>query len=203
MSQLCPWDLSKLEYDGLCSHIPFLEAVAGDFSLSPEELEVQAAQVLANRAERKSVASRAVYAQALANDPEALHAKGRATYRKHVEENPASVKAAWGRSRAKGKESRKWYCAICDHACDKQVALTRHLQSTKHHQRASRHCAICKNTFCKKSKYEQHLKSVKHAKAVKLALSLTQSTLEGFLPSSTATSKTSTQSSLWGFLRSS
>jgi hypothetical protein len=176
MSQLCLWDLSKLEYDGLCSHIPFREAVAGDFSLSPEELEVQAAQILANRAERKRVASRAAYAQAKANDPEALQVKSKAKSGKHAEENPASVKAAGDRYRAKAKESRKWYCAICDHACDKQAALTIHLQSTKHHQRASRHCAICKNTFCKKSKYEQHLKSMKHAKAVKLALSLDDST---------------------------
>jgi hypothetical protein len=219
MSQLCPWDLSKLEYDGLCSHIPFLEAIAGDFSLSPKELEVQAAQILANRAERRRVASRAAYAQALANDPESLHAKLRVKSRKHAEEHPASVKAAGHRYRAKGKESRKWYCAICDHVCDKQAALTRHLLSTKHHQRASRHCAICKNTFCKKSKYEQHLKSMKHARAVKLALprddstdstldsdtemsmstsvasktkSFTQSTSEDFIASSTKTATTTT-----------
>ena len=107
MSQLCLWDLSKLEYDGLCSHIPFHEAVAGDFSLSPEELEVQAAQILANRAERKRVASRAAYAQAKSNDPEALQVKSKAKSRKHAEENPASVKAAGDRYRAKAKESRK------------------------------------------------------------------------------------------------
>ena len=242
----------------VCARIYHSTKLSLETSLSPEELEVQAAQILANRAERKRVASRAAYAQAKSNDPEALQVKSKAKSRKHAEENPASVKAAGDRCRAKAEESRKWYCAICDHACDKQAALTIHLQSTKHHQRASRHCAICKNTICKKSKYEQHLKSMKHAKAVKLAPSLdgstdsasdsdtemsmsttvasktksfaqstfedfiasstktatktaikpssigmTQSTLQGFLPSSTATSKTSTQSSLWGFLRSS
>jgi hypothetical protein len=123
----------------------------------------------------------------------------------------ASVKAAGDRYRAKAKESRKWYCAICDHACDKQAALTIHLQSTKHHQRASRHCAICKNTFCKKSKYEQHLKSMKHAKAVKLALSLDDSTDSAsdsdteMSMSTTVASKTKsfTQSTLEDFIASS
>jgi hypothetical protein len=104
------------------------EAVAGGFSLSPEKLEAQAAQVLANRAERKRVASRAAYAQAKADHPEAPQAKMNAKSRKYAEENPASVKAADDRYRATAKESGKWYCAICDHACAKQAALTRHVQ---------------------------------------------------------------------------
>lgn len=221
MSQTCLWDLSKLEYDGLYSHLPFYESVAGDFSLSPEELEAQAAQILANRAERKRVASRATYAKAKADDPEAFKAKQNAQWRKHAEENPSSVKAANDRFIAKAKASKKWYCAICDHVAVKQAALTKHLQSTKHNQRASRHCAICKNTFSKRSKYEKHMESQKHAKAAMLARisssqvstalmqtspqKLNQSTLTGITKTSALpqiSSKKLNQSTLDGFLRS-
>jgi hypothetical protein len=36
---LCQWTVDDLPYTGLFSHNPLLELVAGDFSLSPEELE--------------------------------------------------------------------------------------------------------------------------------------------------------------------
>ena len=39
LRSLCPWNVDELPYTGLCSHNPLLEAMLGDFALSPEELE--------------------------------------------------------------------------------------------------------------------------------------------------------------------
>lgn len=61
----------------VCARIYHSTKLSLETSLSPEELEVQAAQILANRAERKRVASRAAYAQAKSNDPEALQVSRR------------------------------------------------------------------------------------------------------------------------------
>lgn len=46
MVKTCKWSRGILEYDGLCSHSTLREAVPGDFSLSAEELEVKAAEIL-------------------------------------------------------------------------------------------------------------------------------------------------------------
>lgn len=46
MVKTCKWSCGILEYDGLCSHSTLREAVPGDFSLSAEELEVKAAEIV-------------------------------------------------------------------------------------------------------------------------------------------------------------
>jgi hypothetical protein len=44
MSSICLWDLTALEYDGCCTHCCLNETITGDFTLSAEQLEAQAAQ---------------------------------------------------------------------------------------------------------------------------------------------------------------
>jgi hypothetical protein len=87
----------------VCARIYHSTKLSLETSLSPEELEVQAAQILANRAERKRVASRAVYAQAKSNDPEALQVKSKAKSRKHAEENPCLGQSSWRPIPSKGQ----------------------------------------------------------------------------------------------------
>lgn len=44
MVHLCSWGRDTLEYDGLCSHVALNEGIPGDFDMSPEELEANAAK---------------------------------------------------------------------------------------------------------------------------------------------------------------
>jgi len=52
---LCLWDCNTLEYDGCCSHCCLNETITGDFTLSAQQLEAQAAQ----RHENKRTANKA------------------------------------------------------------------------------------------------------------------------------------------------
>ena len=55
MSAHCPW---PLKWDGTCSHCSLAEPVSGDFELSPEELESQAAELKLRRVELQRQVSR-------------------------------------------------------------------------------------------------------------------------------------------------
>ncbi|KAH7155412.1 hypothetical protein B0J13DRAFT_521570 [Dactylonectria estremocensis] len=45
----CPWPREEFSYRGLCTHNPLIESPVGDFDLSPEQMEVVAAEVKARR----------------------------------------------------------------------------------------------------------------------------------------------------------
>jgi hypothetical protein len=46
MVKMCKWSRDTLEYDGSCSHGTLREAVSSEFSLSAEELEAKATEIL-------------------------------------------------------------------------------------------------------------------------------------------------------------
>ncbi len=52
MSRMCPWVISPLPYDGLCSYSSLNKCIPGDFNLTAKELEIKAARVKQATADR-------------------------------------------------------------------------------------------------------------------------------------------------------
>jgi hypothetical protein len=49
---MCPWVISPLPYDGLCSYSSLNKCIPGDFNLTAKELEIKAARVKQATADR-------------------------------------------------------------------------------------------------------------------------------------------------------
>jgi hypothetical protein len=193
MDKFCLWPLDTLEYDGLCSHDPLHESVAGNFSLSAEELEAQAAEFSRRRAEKE----REREANRKAKDPiqyAAQRLQYSATYR---EKNPDKVKTSSKNSREKIKKQKTHYCAVCRISFDKVDALMKHLAGPVHAAKANNvysmktspgrgaavakrrannnkqkkhYCSICGFTFQTAFSLNRHLDGPKYAaKAAKAA----------------------------------
>jgi hypothetical protein len=73
MSQICPWPIDTLPYDGFFSHCSLYEGVAGDFDLT-EELEVKAAEIKQRHLERPAIRSRDWYQNQKATNSDAFRA---------------------------------------------------------------------------------------------------------------------------------
>lgn len=134
MAHMCHWARDTLEYDGLCSHNPLTEAPAGDHSLSPEELEAQAAEIFRRRAEYY----REYRQKARADNLEEYKAKVNSNRRAYIKRNPEPSKAAEKRCIAKAVQEKKFYCAVCDHVFTRKPKLTAHLSGKRHAAKAAR-----------------------------------------------------------------
>lgn len=164
MPDMLPWDIVDLEYDGLCSHSPLIEGVAGEeHGLSPEQL---ARKQVAMEARRK--------ASQLAGQRK-YDAKIKSTKSLRDRKN-ATIK----RSQDKRIAAKKHWCETCEKPFQSDYALETHKKGIRHLEklpgyippavknpgkkarreaiRASKkhYCAICDDSFTSPSELRQH-----------------------------------------------
>lgn len=150
-----PWDRATLEYDGLCSHNPLRELIAGDFDLTAEELEAKA---------------------------KASAEKLDETKKRWAEENPEGVKAIKKRAINKAIKEQRYSCAICLMDFADNAKLERRNMGKLHigkvaiaESRAVARpfqCQPCKKDYAWKNQLTAHNKTKKHlAKAALLSSS--------------------------------
>ena len=166
MTQLCPWARDSLEYDGLCTHSPLTDPPAGDHSLSAEQLEAQAAEMM----QRRTDYMREWRERTKREDPEKYRLRANDNAARWRKNNPGSFKATNQRSIAKAVNEKKHYCAICDHAFTKKAKLRKHLKGPKHAAKAEavngkkkNYCAICDHTYATTGSFNRHLREPTHA----------------------------------------
>ena len=132
MAHMCSWSLESLEYDGLCTHSALYERVLGDFNLTAEELEAQAAELTSRKKEYTRNHMAAVRERVRALDLEAWRAEMREQRSKYLKNNPGAQKEATQRAKDKAVRDKKHYCATCNHSFNRKVKLDKHLKGPKH-----------------------------------------------------------------------
>ena len=185
-ADLCPWDRDTLEYGGLCSHNPMSENIRGDLGLSAEQLETMAAEYAIKRAGDK----RKRRADAKEKDPEAFNAKNNQDRRDWYYQNKESCREAERRLAAKDVKAKKYYCEVCDHACQTSKDLRRHNSSERHlHYVATQHlpegqkysCELCDCNPGDTKALKRHKASRSISRMLLLLLSSTSITRPRFL----------------------
>jgi hypothetical protein len=139
MSHICHWPRDTLEFDGLCSHCALAEPVSGDFDLTSEQLEAQAAELKQRRSALQAVVNTNYQQNQMLNNREGYKARNRKKSATYVEKRSDKAKASHNNSLAKAKDNKTYYCEICDLACGKKNDLARHEKSKSHIREAAAH----------------------------------------------------------------
>ncbi|KAK4948139.1 Non-essential glycogen phosphorylase [Elasticomyces elasticus] len=120
------WDIDQFEYDGACSHSSLLESGRVDLNLTAEELEEHAQNMEGRRIESGQRATRKAYDKSRETDLDLHKAKNKESVDKFKANNPEKVKSNLKKSQQNLKNSKKYYCPICDQGFPHAQALARH-----------------------------------------------------------------------------
>ena len=186
MGACCPWKREEFTYHGLCSHNAMIEMILGDFDLTGEQLEHIAAEVK----EKNRLYHINYYQNMKAADPEGLSARQREADVRYRNNSHDKSLAKQRRFDEKRKESKQYFCEVCQVACTKQYELDRHNASSNHLKKVAKanagivgskyRCDICGVDCHKLSHYTKHINGTRHkqraAKAAKSTASISPST---------------------------
>jgi hypothetical protein len=173
--KLCPWTLSEIEYDGLCSHSALFDPIAGCFDLTPEELMSLAAELEEKKRQHNQAYQRAYYQYEREHRSEELkerHRRHDLSYRMNSRDKSIAKQR---RYEAKHKAAKTFWCEICEKACSKPYEWDRHLRSTNHRNRQAKadasielpyRCEICLHSCAKPSQLESHCQGQRHKERV-------------------------------------
>lgn len=176
LTDLCLWDHDTLEYIGLCSHSALYEGILGDFDLTPEELETQAAE-----REKKRIALKAEnatnhhYKQMVENYDEYITDANDRVYRSRAN-NPGRDATHQARRIKDALQTGTFHCTICNITFGTKQRLHGHEQTAKHRRKLSEveslyKCILCNLGFHNKSNLTRHNKTERHRRAVEAASS--------------------------------
>jgi len=194
MSASCPWPRASFLYRGLCSHNAMSEGVAGDFDLSSEQLEEMAAVV-----KEKARAYMAEYhRRARLEDPVRLRERQRVNQTNFDKNSWEKSLPRHKRHHEKQKESKAFYCDVCEHASAKKRAYDAHMLSKRHLKKVASvgappkkqknretaeankaskkyFCELCDVSCCSQYELDRHNRSGCHQKKVAYAESKSSS----------------------------
>ncbi len=125
-----PWALDSFSYDGLCSHNPLKEAVAGKFDLSPEQLEAIVAEIKEKKRSYNQLSHASCYQTLKVEDRDHLRDTARKVHAKYYGSEKWAKKVQ--RFNDGRRASKMFYCATCDVTCTKQGELDRHKLTARH-----------------------------------------------------------------------
>ncbi|KAK4890838.1 hypothetical protein LTR27_010539 [Elasticomyces elasticus] len=128
IDHLLLWPRESVEWEPLCSHSALKDAIRGDLSQSPEELEYIAANVYMNRAERQ----RKRRANNRWHDLEGVRNRERIERNAWAEKNRDRVNKTAAKVRAKNKESNNFRCDPCDMTFQGRTAVELHEATQSH-----------------------------------------------------------------------
>lgn len=132
MGGFCPWPKDAFSYRGLCSHNAMWEGVEADFDLTPEQREEMAAIV-----KEKTRLYMAEY-HLRARLEEGYHERQRINGARFRENSYDKYLAKSTRYAEKQKESKAFYCELCEHASTKLYEHERHQKSKRHLKKVAR-----------------------------------------------------------------
>jgi len=140
----CPWSRKLFTYRGLCTHNSLIEIVNGKFDLSAAQLETLAAEAK----ERKRLWDREYHRNQRLTDVERVRALQREADARFYK--TAKGKAKVERFSKNTKASRKYYCEVCQVACDRPNHLERHKTTPRHLKKVAEATAgVVKKYQCK------------------------------------------------------
>ncbi|KAK4979898.1 atp2, beta subunit of the F1 sector of mitochondrial F1F0 ATP synthase [Elasticomyces elasticus] len=128
IDHLLLWPRESVEWEPLCSHSALKDAIRGDLSQSPEELEYIAANVYVNRAERQ----RKRRANNRWHDLDGVRSRDRIEKNAWSKKNPDKIRKTSAKTRAKNKESNKFRCDPCDMTFQSRIAVELHEATQSH-----------------------------------------------------------------------
>ncbi|KFY92389.1 hypothetical protein V498_04989 [Pseudogymnoascus sp. VKM F-4517 (FW-2822)] len=147
MGGICQWPRDEFAYYGLCSHNAMYEGVMGNFDLTADQLEAIAATMrektraymaeyrAAHQAETKVYMAEYHQRARLEEGYQERQRIGDARFR---EKSHDKYLAKFARYAKKQKESKAFFCELCNHASTKPFEHDRHLQSKRHLEKAAR-----------------------------------------------------------------
>lgn len=134
MPDFCPWSKDMLSYKGLCSHSALWEGVEADFDLTPEQHEEMAAVIK----EKTRVYMAEYHLRVRLEDPVKDRERHKINEARFREKSYDKYLAKFARYAEKQKESKAFFCEICNHASTKPFEHDRHLLSKRHWEKAAR-----------------------------------------------------------------
>lgn len=167
LDAVCPWDVSALPWDGICTHSPLSEGVYGQFDWTAEQLIEQAFAMQLHRADHYREWRR----QVRASDVDGWLAYKRAERAAYVLRNPDQAKASEQKCKEKAVETLRHYCEICDHAFNRRPKLTQHLYGPMHAERVllaaigetkAYHCKFCNRGYTRRPEFIRHVSTDEH-----------------------------------------
>jgi hypothetical protein len=139
MSQICPWPLDTLEYDGLCSHPSLREGVSSDFDLTPEQLEATVAELKQRRTDLTAEANSDYHKRQLDTNADDHRARKVVKQPAYASNHPEKIYAIGKNYATKARENKTYYCEVCDLACSKNSEVLIHNKTKKHLRNAAAH----------------------------------------------------------------
>lgn len=168
MGSLCLWDRRNLPYDGLCSHCSLNEGIHGNFDLSSNELEKQAAEKEQKfRALKAQNATNHHYKQ-MATNYHAYISKSTERVTKSRANNPGRDKQRQADRIERALAAQDFYCNTCNINLGTRQRLNNHLDTPKHLRKVEESadtpfkCVPCNLAYHNKSNLTRHEKSQRH-----------------------------------------
>jgi hypothetical protein len=191
---LVSWPRESVSWAPLCTHHPLREALRGDLSLSPEQLEVIAAARVKRAHELALLRSQRHRASRRAADPEAFMKKQREDKLEWTHKNRDRVNETAAGTKERAISAQRFRCATCDLSLQSQAALDKHLLSQAHKDRSAgiikpppskravataavrkqskaskkHHCAACDKSFDTDWALTRHNNTPRHQKKLSL-----------------------------------
>jgi hypothetical protein len=169
MSYICPWTLSNLEYDGVCSHGSLVDHPQGDFHLTDEQLIAQAADAEVIFRKNKAAAATNYHYKQMAENYADYIDDAHARKTKSRELHPELDTIATKKRHDKYMEEKKFYCTDCDLPFPRKNVLDDHLKSARHARKvkANAHgskfsCKLCNIPLAHQGSLNRHRKSDGH-----------------------------------------
>lgn len=192
MEDCCPWPRDLFTYHGLCTHSPLREVVLGDFNLSPEQLELVAAEKgelhrqqyrekyakLMSDVDRASKRKEQRKRYQLAITPETKKkslGQQRERYANLTKDSRQRVMDKNHRNRVKRREERRYYCAPCGFSFSGPYGLARHEKSKRHKNKVAKveagftfkyRCDLCEFTCVGTGELAKHKEGKRHLQKV-------------------------------------
>lgn len=167
MTHLCPWDISTLEYDGLCSHCALDEGFRGDYDLSPEQLEAQAVEKEKKRVALKAINATNHHHKQMATNYTEYMGKANARVMKSRAKNPGRDAVRQEEQILKALEEKTYHCEQCNLDFGTKQRLEDHENTDKHKRKPDDHkspfyCPECNIALSSTSNFNRHNKTEKH-----------------------------------------
>jgi len=175
MGHMSLWERDTLDWDGLCSHSALNDGIAGDFDLSPEDLEMIAIEKEKKARAMKAWSCRNYQQKQMETNYHEFMDNSCARVKKSRALQPAKHRATEAKRNAKVKERKDFWCERCSLGFTRRQHLDNHLQSDGHqvHHLNRWKCAVCPNkTFTSCQGLCQHKRSKIHKDTVAAAAAL-------------------------------
>ena len=127
------WPRDSVTWEPVCSHLSLREALRGDLTMSPEELETAAVHRIARNKVNVLACGQRFRAKRRAADPVAYKRSVTQAKKNWATRNQDRVLDIAAKVRVKAKDSKRFYCPPCDVSLASQFALDKH-KSTKLHK---------------------------------------------------------------------